>query len=170
MVDHVLSIMEWCLFHSGGISNFSRLRTVYRCVKARFGRCLGRHWFSLPCPSSHHDFDIHVLELLAIVAAFLAWGHEWRDKQILFHTDNLIITHVWRSGTSPDRKIMKLVRFLFLHCAQLNINLLMLHIPGSKNVLADPLSRLQVGRFRQLFPEAHHSPSPVPVDIWDILM
>ena len=113
-----------------------------------FGAVFGQKWFSHPWPEDYSSFHINIKELFAIVAAVLTWGHEWHDQQILFFTDNSAITHVWRTGTSVDRVIMKLVRFMFLFVAKRNVNVLMHHIPGHSNNAADALSRLQVQRFR----------------------
>ena len=66
------------------------------------------------------------------------WGQSWQDKQIIFHTDSQSITNIRRSGTC----IMRLVRALLLFTVKLNINVLMNHIPGQINVLADALFQL----------------------------
>ena len=81
-----------------------------------FGGVFGTHWFSVPCPShflSTYDFHINVLELFAIVAAVVTWGHSWRDQQIILFTDNDSIVQVWKSGSCKDKDIMTLVRFCF---------------------------------------------------------
>ena len=134
-----------------------------------FGALFGNLWFSSPWPSSFVDLHINVKELFAIVAAVLTWGEHLKDRQILFYTDNLPITHVWRSGTSSNPVIMKLVRHLFLFCARLNINVLMLHIPGHSNNAADALSRLQVNRFHLLLKSAHRAPSAINPVVWTLL-
>ena len=136
------------------------------------GAFYGTEWFSVPWPEdlkSQKWFHIGVQELFAIVAAVFTWGHQWEDQQILFYTDNSSITHVWRTGTSTDSAIMKLVRALFLFCARLNINILMQHIPGSSNAASDALSRLQVQRFHRLRPGSSRYPSIVPPTVWTIL-
>ena len=134
-----------------------------------FGALYKNQWFSRPWTPLLSSQHINTQELFAIVAAVFTWGPNWRDKQILFFTDNLSITHVWRSGTSRDPIIMKLVRALFLFSARLNLNILVQHIPGSVNHAADALSRLQVDRFRRLQPHALDSPSIIPPAVWDIL-
>ena len=55
---------------------------------------------------------------LRFVAAVCTWGHSWRDKQVVLFTDNMSITQVWLTGSSRDRDIMCLVRFLFLFSAR----------------------------------------------------
>ena len=134
------------------------------------GVVYGNDWFALPWPDSHTSFHINILELLTIVAAVFTWGHEWRNQQILFFTDNAPITFVWLKGTSPDSDIMKLVRALFLFCARMNINVLMQHIPGYINCRADALSRLQIARFRALHPGSSPLPSVVPAEVLTILI
>lgn len=135
-----------------------------------FGAVFGDKWFSHRWPDQFHaDLDIHIQELFAIVAAVCAWGDHWVNSQILFFTDNMSVTQVWRSGTSKDKLTMKLVRFLFLYTAKRNINILMEHVFGFYNAQADHLSRLQVDNFRRLHPSADQSPTPLPELIWHIL-
>ena len=126
----------------------------------------GRKWLFAPWTDRLKGFHINVLELFAIVAAVCTWGDEWHDQQILIFTDNQAITHVWRSGTSVDRDIMKLVRFMFLYTARRNINILLQHIPGQFNAAADALSRLQVGRFARLCPHSLVRPSLISPEVW----
>jgi hypothetical protein len=108
------------------------------------------------------------LELFAILAAVFLWGPAWRDRHIVFHTDNLAITQVWQSGSSRDPAVMRLVRRLFFFAAQHNIALSFRHIPGSSNTLADLLSRLQVPEFHRQAPWAHPTESLLPPDVWTI--
>ena len=67
--------------------------------------------------------NINVRELFAIVAAVVAWGEEWRNKQLIIYTDSLGIACVWRTGTSRDKQVMNLVRWLFTFIARRNINI-----------------------------------------------
>ena len=135
------------------------------------GAVYGHKWFSLPWPNAGYaNLHVSVQELFAIVVAVHTWSDEWVDQQILFFCDNQSITQVWAKGTSGNPMIMKLIRFLFLHIARRNINLLMQHISGKRNSHADALSRLQVARFHRLSPLANHQPTMVHSDIWSILM
>ncbi|XP_057296124.1 uncharacterized protein LOC130625059 [Hydractinia symbiolongicarpus] len=89
----------------------------------------------------------------------------WKNKQLVFYTDNLAIVHVWSSGSCRCPNIMHLVRFLFFYTAEHNINLLVRHIKGQHNTYADLLSRLQVQHFKRLCPEAEADPTPIPSSI-----
>ena len=134
-----------------------------------FGAVFGDLWFSSEWSPLLSECHINIQELFTIVAAVLTWGTAWRDQQILLFTDNMALTHVWRTGSSSDSTIMALIRHLFLFCAKLNINLLVQHIPGHTNQAADALSRLQVPRFRRIRPSAALHPSSIAPELWSIL-
>ena len=126
-----------------------------------FGAVYRSHWFSMSWPASFSHHHINYLELFAILAVVYSWGHKWSNKQILFYTDSECITKIWKSGACRDRNIMKLVRALFLFSAKNNINILMQHIPGNFNILADHLSRLQVAKFHKLSDNMDQTPTKI---------
>ena len=70
-------------------------------------------------------YHINFKELFAVVAAVFTWGKHWHNKQIIINTDNQAITDIWKSGSSKDPDIMRLIRELFLFSAKNNINILM---------------------------------------------
>ena len=57
---------------------------------------------------------------------------------------------------------MALVRMLYFCAARFDIHVMTAHIAGTANAIADALSRLQVGRFKQLAPNAADLPDPIP--------
>ena len=131
-----------------------------------FGTLYGKRWLFSPWRGGVvAQANINVRKLFAIVAALLAWGEAWLNKQIVIYTNSLVITCVWRTGTSRDKHVMGLVRFLFTR----NMNLYMSHIPGLTNRRADALSRLQFQDFHKCFPDAEQHPTPVRLGVWNIL-
>ena len=135
-----------------------------------FGAVYGRRWLFAPWENAViAQANINVRELFAIVAAVMAWGEDWRNKQIIIYTDSLVIASVWRTGTSRDKRVMCLMRGLFTFIARRNINIHMSHIPGLTNKKADILSRLQFQEFHKWSPEADQHPTPVPAAVWNIL-
>ena len=135
-----------------------------------FGAVYGKRWLFFPWRVGVvARANINVHELFAIVAAVLAWSEAWRNKQIVIYTDSLVITCVWRTGTSRGKHVMGLVRFLFTFLATRNMNLYMSHNPGLTNRRADALSRLQFQDFHKCFPDAEQHPTPVPPGVWNIL-
>ena len=107
-------------------------------------------------------------EFFAIWVAVRVWGDEWVGRQVVVHTDSAPARDIWVRGSSPDRLVMRLVRPMFLWAAQRNVNVILRHVPGEYNVLADSLSRLQVQRFHQLHPSADLIPCVVPEDVWAV--
>ena len=167
-VDFLPSWNGVSLFQSEVVTS-TALKLFTDALNIGLGSLYGDEWFSVEWPDAWLDFHINVKELFAIVAATFLWGDRWCNKQILFYTDNLPITQVWHTGSSPNPLIMKLVRHLFLFSARRNINILMLHIPGQSNCAADALSRLQVARFHRLCSTATTEPSVLPPVVWTLL-
>jgi hypothetical protein len=100
--------------------------------------------------------------LYAVVVAAHAWGAHWARRRLLVHCDNEAVVHVWRAGTSKHKGLMSLVRTLFYVAASHNFTILLQHIPGANNSIADALSRSQFCRFRSLAPQADADPTPIP--------
>ena len=132
------------------------------------GAVCGSSWFSVQIPSHLHHIHINAFELFAIFAAVVVWGHTWANKRVLFLTDNTCVVQVASAGTCKNEVIMRILRSMFMFTATWNIRLTFRHIPGSSNLYADLLSRLQVQQFRQAMPSADRSPSVVPERIWQV--
>ena len=130
------------------------------------------HWIANSWPPILQDRSIQWKELYPIAVACLLWGHQWSGKKLLFHCDNQSVVDIWASGTSRDPLIMHLVRSIFFSGATHHFTVLVAHIAGTNNSIADSLSRLQITRFRQLAPAADLDPTPVPPSVetlWQIV-
>jgi len=121
------------------------------------GRWLQSHWTE--CQST---MPIVWKELYAIVCAVHSWGHLWTKQKILFHCDNAAVVDIWRKGSTRDPETMALVRMLYLRAAHHNINIIITHISGVNNCIADSLSCFQVNRFQALAQTAHQNPDHIP--------
>ena len=130
--------------------------------KVGFGAYWNGAWFSHNWPEHMQSKSIDWKELYAIVMACEVWGEKWSSKRILFHCDNQAIVQVWQSGLSRSTD---LVRALFFVAARHNFHVLICHIPGIDNSIADALSRMQLKRFRSLAPTADDNPTPTPVSL-----
>ena len=100
-------------------------------------------------------------ELYTVVLAASTWGHEWRGQSILFHCDNRAVIEIWQKGSCKHQPIMALVRILYIIAALFQFRVLIQHIPGTNNAIADALSRFQVLRFCELAPLADPNPTDV---------
>ena len=133
-----------------------------------FGGLFRTHWFSSTWPQHLHCKSINFKELFAVVVAVCTWGHMWRNKQILIFSDNLPICMCWQSRSAKDPDLMRLLRYMFFRAARLNCNIILQHVPGHSNQLADFLSRLQVCKFQQAAPHMDPGPTSIPRDVWTI--
>eukprot|EP00732_Lithocolla_globosa_P002329 Lithocolla_globosa_v1_NODE_1500_length_2529_cov_15.569119.p1 type:complete len:442 gc:universal NODE_1500_length_2529_cov_15.569119:472-1797(+) len=106
--------------------------------------------------------DIAWKELFALVASAVAWGEKWRNKNICFRSDSQVVVDVLRSGSTACDTFMDLVRILHFEAAENSFQFSVTHIEGTRNSIADSLSRFQVARFRELAPQADHDPCPIP--------
>ncbi|XP_052062798.1 uncharacterized protein LOC127702580 isoform X1 [Mytilus californianus] len=127
-----------------------------------YGALFGSQWFLGKWDTKWQKQNIAFLELYPIVLAVEIWGHRFENQCIYFHTDNIALASVINKQTSKDALIMFLIRRLVLHCLRNNVNFKAKQIYGSKNVLADALSRQQVQKFHRLAPWADTVPKPVP--------
>ena len=133
-----------------------------------YGCVYGNKWCYGPWQDTWADEDIYIKEFFAIWVAVFTWGDLWKDKQILIMTDNIAARDIWAKGSSPSKSVMKIVRAMFMFAAQRNTNILLQHVPGRDNILADSLSRFQVNRFRTALPTADLEPTLVSPTVWAI--
>lgn len=137
-----------------------------------YGIYYSGHWIADTWPPPLQGRSIQWKELYPIALACLLWGHSWSGKKILFHCDNQAVVDIWASGTSRDPDIMHLVRSIFFSGATHHFTILVAHITGTDNSIADSLSRLQMVRFHQLAPAADPTPTPIPPSartLWNVV-
>lgn len=137
-----------------------------------FGCYFGGKWAYGVWPDSWHEQglteDITILELFPLLVSLYIWGEDLRNKKITFKCDNQSVVHIINSMTSKSSRVMVLLRAFTLKWLDLNILVKASHISGSRNVLTDLISRLQLEKFRQAAPEAEREPEPVPTHLWNI--
>ena len=110
------------------------------------------NWIQVWWPPDQINRDITWKELFAITSAVNTWGHQWPQKKILVYCDNQTVVGIWKKGTTKCPKLMTLVHMLYFCVAQYNIHVLITHVAGTDNSIADVLSHFQVCHFRQLAP------------------
>lgn len=93
-------------------------------------------------PAILRDHLVQWEELYPIALSCLLWRHLWSGKKILFHCDYQPVVDIWASGTSQDPHIMYLDHSIFFSGATHNFIVLVSHIVGTDNSIADFLSCL----------------------------
>ena len=90
------------------------------------------------------NFELKIvhLEMLNIVIALRAWGKYWKHSQVHIHCDNMAVVQVVTSSRTKDKFLAACIRNIWLISSILDIDIVIHHIQGKKNVIADCLSRL----------------------------
>ena len=127
-----------------------------------FGAVWDTHWLFHSWSFLPGRPSIAFLELVPIVVAAHVWGSSWSRLRVLFLSDNAAVVGALNKGSSKAPDVMHLLRLLTRTACFHSFLFSASHVPGTDNRLADALSRSQVPVFRQLFPRADPSPTPVP--------
>ncbi len=127
-------------------------------------------WLQLRWPQSSDERHISFKELVAALLAVVAWGPLWGGKNARGLCDNQAAVQVVASRTCRDKPLMHLLRCLFFLEAHFQCSLVLAHIPGVQNALADDLSRNRLSSFlsKATSPELH--PSPVDPALVELLL
>jgi hypothetical protein len=128
-----------------------------------FGIVSGKEWCHGVWTEEEKDLNIAVLELVPLVLAAHMWGRRWQRQRVLFETDNMAVVHCASSWLPRDDHLTKLFRILATKAIEFNFDLKVVHLPGVDNVDADDLSRGKIEAFRTRNPDAHSSPTEVPL-------
>lgn len=130
-----------------------------------YGAIFNGHWFFGSWAESQRPLSIAYKELFPIVVAAHVWGNQWVARRIEFLCDNESVVAVLTSGTSRDRNLMVLLRYLSQLAVRHSFSFTASSVRGKDNPVADAISRFQFQRFRQLAPLADAEPTEVPQDL-----
>ena len=111
------------------------------------GTCWGTLWLQGQWPLEWASIDIMVKELVLVVLACALWGSQWAGRHVLFHIDNLSVVQMLQKGASkePSGVIMHLLRCLSFLTAYFHFSISASHIAGVHNIVADDISRNNLG-------------------------
>ena len=89
------------------------------------------------------NLHINVLEMEAVLYALQAFLSHVRHKVIRLMCDNsTVVAYIRREGGTRSFQLTRLTIRLLRYCDRHGIQLLPVHLPGSRNVTADALSRV----------------------------
>ena len=134
------------------------------------GAWCGNRWFQVQWDDRSCDLSIACKELIPILLACAAWGHEWQGHRVTCHCDNQVVVAGLRSRSSKDKSVMHLLRCLVFIEAHFNCYLSPEYIGTSQNDLADDLSRNRLSSFLSKVPEACHQPTLTSNRLLDLLL
>ena len=105
------------------------------------GSCYDNYVYALQIPKGFQGYNIAHLEILNIVMALKVWGHAWANKSVESMCDNLAVVEILSFGKARDHIMATCARNIWLLVAIYNINVVVTHIRGRDNSVADLLSR-----------------------------
>ena len=109
--------------------------------------------------------SIEYLELFALTAGLLTWGHMIRDCRVTIFCDNSAVVSMVNDLTSSCRNCMVLLRMITLNGLKFNRRVRTKYVRSRDNGLADALSRGQMMRFRKLGPHMDEKPCIIHSDL-----
>ncbi|CAC5365146.1 unnamed protein product [Mytilus coruscus] len=89
------------------------------------------------------SFHINELEAFSVILAAKRWSSSWENKRVIVLCDNMATVACINKCTCRNKILMGFLRELFWLSASFNFHIKAVHVPGSSNVLADHISRLQ---------------------------
>ena len=72
------------------------------------------------------------------------WHNQWSGHKVLVKCDNQAVVSVLSTGKTRDSTLGKYARNVFLWLSAFNINIMVVHVPGKLNPVADLLSRWNI--------------------------
>jgi len=126
-----------------------------------FGAYSRGQWFYGAWSMVQAKQSIAYQEFFPVVIATHLWRPLWARKHVLFRSDNEAVVAILMTMTSKVPALMHLCDLL-LSAARWGFTFTAAHVSGVENKIADAISRFRWQEFRQLAPEAHSSPCPIP--------
>ena len=95
--------------------------------------------------------------MLNVVVSLKVWANIWSNKRIKINCDNLALVEILKSDKTRDHFLATCARNVWLITAMFNIDIIIIHLPGVKNQVADLLSSWTVTcnpqfKLQQMFP------------------
>ena len=105
------------------------------------GGCYDNHVYALCIPTASSNYNIAHFPVLHVVVAMKIWGHMWVNKSIQIMCDNRAVVDVLTCGRARDSIMATCARTVWPLAAMFNVNIIVSHIRGLDNSIADLLSR-----------------------------
>ena len=114
--------------------------------------------------------SIEYLELYTITVAVVLWAKYLPNRRVVIFCDNQMITHVLNKSMSSCRNCLMLLRIIIRTSLRHNVRFFCKQMIGSRNIIADSLSRKKFDTFwnrsKQLNLNMEPEPDKLPEDIW----
>ena len=89
-------------------------------------------------------------------------------QEIYLFCDNQSVVHMINNSSSKCKDCMMLIRIITLESMLQNVRVFCKHVTSRNNGPSDALLRLQISRFKEIFPQAEPEPMPIPDQLWPV--
>ena len=129
-----------------------------------------RHCVAVKWPPQLQEMSIQVKEMIPVVLAAALGGKYWGGKMVRFRVDNRAVVDIVNGLYSHKPHLMHLLRLLVFFAATYDFWFEATHIAGSKNTMADALSRDNLSLFLSQGPsQVDPHPLAVPESLMALL-
>ena len=94
--------------------------------------------------------SIEYLELYAVAVSVLLWARYFQNRRICLYCDNETVKNWSNNSSAGCKNSMKLIRLIVLESMRWNMRIFAKWVKSEHNGFVNALSRMQLGRFRQL--------------------
>ena len=98
--------------------------------------------YALPLGIQFQHLHNTQLEMLNVVVALKIWSQLWENKKVKICCDNQAVVEVLKTAKTKDPFLATCARNVWLITAIFNIEIVVIHVPGKDNPIADLVSRL----------------------------
>ncbi|CAG2206968.1 NEBL1_2 [Mytilus edulis] len=124
------------------VSSSSQSNIIHRCLHPGLGGISGGLTISGVWNQDLLEEHINVLEMKAVLLALNHFQLSLKNQSVILATDNTtVVAYLKNQGGTHSPSLYQITRDILLLCFQLQVHLVVKHIAGHLNILADTLSR-----------------------------
>ena len=97
--------------------------------------------YAINLKPGHLGYYIAQLEMVKVAVALTNWNPIWANKQIHINVGNRAVVEVLTNGRARDDFMATCSRNVWLLTSVYNVSMIILHVRGTTNQVADLLSR-----------------------------
>ena len=130
---------------AGGFTECPRDRDnfIHRCLQSRMGAQLGSRTLQGTWSPQQASQHINLLEMEAVFLSVTRFLPQLKSRVVRLMCDNaVVVSYINKEGGTKSFRLTRLTIRLLKFCDRKRIRLVPVHLPGSRNIQADALSRV----------------------------
>ena len=133
------------VYNGTSFFNYTPTKSVHLdACPTGLGAIFDNQVYAMTLPHSWGSVNIACTEMINILVALKVWHNQWSGHKVLVKCDNQDVVSVLNTCKTRDSTLGKYAKNIFLWLSAFNINLMVVHVPGKLNPVADLLSRWDI--------------------------